>query len=144
MRELWRTGFMPNRARMIVASFLVKHLLIPWQQGAGWFLDTLVDADLANNSLGWQWISGCGADAAPFFRIFNPSSRARNSNPRGLCPALDARACQVCLTPDIHAPWEAPPLALAEAGVTLGVDYPKPIVDHATARARALAAFKQL
>ena len=144
MRELWRTGFMPNRARMIVASFLVKHLLVPWQTGADWFLDTLVDADLANNSASWQWVAGSGTDAAPYFRIFNPVLQGMKFDSRGDYVRTWVPELAKLQTPDIHAPWEAPPLALAEAGVTLGVDYPKPIVDHATARARALAAFKQL
>ena len=144
MRELWRTGFMPNRARMIVASFLVKHLLIPWQTGAEWFLDTLVDADLANNSASWQWVAGSGTDAAPYFRIFNPVLQGMKFDSRGDYVRTWVPELAKLQTPDIHAPWEAPPLALAEAGVTLGVDYPKPIVDHAMARARALAAFKQL
>ena len=108
MRELWHTGFMHNRARMIVASFLVKHLLIPWQAGADWFLDTLVDADLANNSASWQWVAGCGADAAPYFRIFNPVLQGAKFDPNGdyvrrLVPELAGLPA-----PDIHAPWEAP------------------------------------
>ena len=135
---------MPNRARMIVASFLVKHLLIPWQTGAEWFLDTLVDADLANNSASWQWVAGSGTDAAPYFRIFNPVLQGMKFDSQGDYVRPWVPELAKLQTPDIHAPWEAPPLALAEAGVTLGVDYPKPIVDHATARARALAAFKQL
>ena len=140
MRQLWHTGWMHNRVRMVVASFLVKHLLLPWQDGAKWFWDTLVDADLANNSLGWQWAAGCGADAAPYFRIFNPTSQAEK---------FDAQAAYIKrwvpelarVSPE-HAiePWDAPPLALASAGVTLGVEYPRPIVDHAFARDRALKA----
>ena len=140
MRELWHTGFMPNRARMIVASFLVKHLLIPWQRGAVWFLDTLVDADLANNSASWQWVAGCGSDAAPYFRIFNPVLQGTKLDPNGdhvrrWIPELAG------LPANIHAPWEAPELLLAQASVKLGETYPLPIVDHASARARALAAF---
>jgi deoxyribodipyrimidine photo-lyase len=144
MRELWHTGWMHNRVRMIVASFLVKHLLIRWQDGAAWFWDTLVDADLANNTLGWQWSAGCGADAAPYFRVFNPVLQGRKFDPAGLyvrrwVPELakldDAR---------IHQPWEAPPRELAAAGITLGDTYPAPIVDHAAARARALDAFESL
>ena len=116
MRELWQTGFMHNRARMIVASFLVKHLLIPWQAGADWFLDTLVDADLANNSASWQWVAGCGADAAPYFRIFNPVLQGAKFDPNGdyvrrFVPELAGLPAS-----DIHAPWEAPPLLLAEGG----------------------------
>jgi deoxyribodipyrimidine photo-lyase len=141
MRELWRTGFMPNRARMIVASFLVKHLLIPWQAGADWFLDTLVDADLANNSASWQWVSGCGTDAAPYFRIFNPVLQGAKFDPDGDYVRRWIPELSRLPAADIHAPWEAPPLALAKAGVELGKTYPRPVVDHAKARAGALAAF---
>jgi len=141
MRELWHTGFMPNRARMIVASFLVKHLLIPWQRGAAWFLDTLVDADLANNSASWQWVAGCGTDAAPYFRIFNPVLQGAKFDPdaayvRRWVPELSALP-----VPDIHAPWQTPEPTLAQANIKLGKTYPLPIVDHAKARALALAAF---
>jgi deoxyribodipyrimidine photo-lyase len=141
MRELWHTGFMPNRARMIVASFLVKHLMIPWQRGADWFLDTLVDADLANNSASWQWVAGCGTDAAPYFRIFNPVLQSTKFDPNGdhvrrWIPELGGLPA-----PNIQAPWEAPELLLAQASVKLGKTYPFPIVDHASARARALRAF---
>jgi deoxyribodipyrimidine photo-lyase len=141
MRELWHTGWMHNRVRMIVASFLTKDLLIPWQEGAKWFWDTLVDADLANNTLGWQWTAGCGADAAPYFRIFNPTGQGKRFDPNGdyvrtWVPEL-AR-----LDPQwIHRPGEAPVDSLRSAGVTLGTTYPRPIVDHAEARARALEAF---
>jgi deoxyribodipyrimidine photo-lyase len=141
MRELWHTGFMPNRARMIVASFLVKHLLIPWQAGADWFLDTLVDADLANNSASWQWVSGCGTDAAPYFRIFNPVLQGAKFDPDGDYVRRWIPELSRLPAADIHAPWEAPPLALAKAGVELGKTYPRPVVDHAKARAGALAAF---
>ena len=140
MRQLWRTGWMHNRVRMVVASFLVKHLLMDWMHGARWFWDTLVDADLANNTLGWQWAGGCGADAAPYFRIFNPVTQGEKFDPDGTyirrwVPEL-ARVPTECL----HTPWEASPLALASAGVTLGEDYPRPIVDHVRAREDALAA----
>jgi deoxyribodipyrimidine photo-lyase len=141
MRELWRTGFMPNRARMIVASFLVKHLLIPWQTGAAWFLDTLVDADLANNSASWQWIAGCGADAAPYFRIFNPVLQGEKFDAHGDYVRRWVSELSALPAPDIHAPWQAPERALAQANIKLGKTYPLPIVDHAKARARALAAF---
>jgi deoxyribodipyrimidine photo-lyase len=141
MRELWHTGFMPNRARMIVASFLVKHLLIPWQTGADWFLDTLVDADLANNSASWQWVAGCGTDAAPYFRIFNPVLQGAKFDPNGDYVRRWVPELAALPAPDIHAPWQAPNLILAEAKVTLEKTYPHPIVDHASARARALAAF---
>lgn len=144
MRELWQTGWMHNRVRMIVGSFLVKDLMIDWRQGESWFWDTLVDADLANNASGWQWISGSGADAAPFFRIFNPMTQGEKFDPQGRyirrwVPELERM-------PDkwLNRPWEAPSALLAEAGVRLGVDYPHPIVDHAAARKAALAAFKTL
>ncbi len=135
MRELWTTGWMHNRVRMIVASFLTKDLLIPWQEGARWFWDTLVDADLANNTMGWQWSAGCGADAQPFFRIFNPVSQGQRFDPDGAYVAtwvpelagLDASA--------IHTPWEAP---------LFGTDYPPPMVDHREARIRALAALERI
>ena len=115
MRELWHTGFMPNRARMIVASFLVKHLLIPWQTGADWFLDTLVDADLANNSASWQWVAGCGTDAAPYFRIFNPVLQGAKFDPNGDYVRRWMPELAGLPAPDIHAPWEAPELLLAQA-----------------------------
>jgi deoxyribodipyrimidine photo-lyase len=144
MRELWHTGWMHNRVRMIVASFLVKDLLIPWQEGAGWFWDTLVDADLANNTLGWQWTAGCGADAAPYFRIFNPVIQGEKFDPAGdyvryWVPEL-ARLDNKWL----HKPWEAPHGVLAKAGIELGRDYPRPIIDHAEARSRALIALQQV
>lgn len=144
MRQLWETGWMHNRVRMIVGSFLVKHLLLPWQEGAKWFWDTLVDADLANNTLGWQWVAGCGADAAPYFRIFNPMIQGEKFDPQGeyvkrWVPELSG------LPPEwIHKPWEAPGLLLRQAGVALGKDYPWPIVDHAKARVEALAAFASI
>jgi len=144
MRELWHTGWMHNRVRMIVASFLVKHLLIRWQEGAEWFWDTLVDADLANNTLGWQWTAGCGADAAPFFRIFNPTAQGERFDAEGLyvkkwCPELKGLPKKW-----IHRPWEAPEETLKEAGVELGKSYPEPIVDHAEAREEALEAFEEI
>jgi deoxyribodipyrimidine photo-lyase len=135
---------MPNRARMIVASFLVKHLLIPWQTGASWFVDTLVDADLANNSASWQWVAGCGTDAAPYFRIFNPVLQGAKFDPDGDYVRRWVPELASLPAPDIHAPWEAPPLSLAEASVELGKSYPRPIVDHAKARDRALAAFASI
>jgi len=144
MRDLWTTGWMHNRVRMIVASFLVKDLLIDWQDGAPWFWDTLVDADLANNTLGWQWTAGCGADAAPFFRIFNPGSQGEKFDPNGdyvrrWCPELAKLP-----TKWIHQPDKAPPEILRHAGIELGRDYPEPIVSHAIARAVALDAFARL
>ena len=144
MRQLWQTGWMHNRVRMIVASFLVKHLLLPWQDGAAWFWDTLVDADLASNSANWQWVAGSGADAAPYFRIFNPVLQGRKFDPDGnyvrrFVPEL-AR-----LNPrHMHAPWDADADVLKTAGVALGCNYPTRIVDLAEGRARALAAFASL
>jgi deoxyribodipyrimidine photo-lyase len=144
MRELWTTGWMHNRVRMIVASFLVKDLLIDWRIGAAWFWDTLVDADLAQNTSGWQWTAGCGADAAPYFRVFNPVSQGEKFDPRGdyvrrWCP-------EIAKLPDewLHCPWEARTDILIRAGVQLGRDYPKPIVDHAAARVTALKMFKEM
>ena len=144
MRQLWHTGWMHNRVRMVVASFLTKHLLVPWQAGAEWFWDTLVDADLASNSASWQWVAGCGADAAPYFRIFNPVLQGKKFDPLGAyvsrwVPELDQLPESV-----IHCPWEAKPDVLARAGVRLGDTYPAPIVDHQTARRRALAAYEQI
>ncbi len=144
MRELWTTGWMHNRVRMIVASFLVKHLRLPWTEGARWFWDTLVDADLASNTLGWQWSAGCGADAAPYFRVFNPVLQGTKFDPRGdyvrrFVPELGRMPAA-----HIHAPWEAPGPVLAAAGVKLGETYPEPCVEHKAAREAALAAFAAL
>lgn len=144
MRELWATGWMHNRVRMIVASFLVKDLLIRWQEGAQWFWDTLVDADLANNTLGWQWSAGCGADAAPYFRVFNPTSQGEKFDPAGdyvrrWVPEL-GRLPQAW----IHRPWEAPPEVLQAANVRLGPSYPEPIVSHTIAREIALEAYQRM
>lgn len=141
MRELWRTGYMHNRVRMVVASFLTKHLLIHWRRGAEWFWDTLVDADLANNSASWQWVSGCGADAAPYFRIFNPVLQGERFDPDGAyvrrwVPELSGLPDKV-----IHRPWAASESVLRDSGVKLGATYPEPIVDHGFARNRALEAF---
>ena len=141
MRQLAATGWMHNRVRMIVASFFVKHLRLPWRQGAAWFWHSLVDADLANNTLGWQWSAGCGADAAPFFRIFAPVVQGRRFDPEGDYVRRWVPELARLPAPHIHAPWEAPPALLREAEVTLGENYPRPIVDHAKARADALAAF---
>ena len=133
---------MHNRLRMVTASFLVKHLLIPWQDGAAWFWDTLADADLANNSAGWQWVAGCGADAAPYFRIFNPVAQGEKFDPRG--EYVRRYVPELAGLPDrwIHRPWEAPPEVLHAAGVRLGESYPRPVVDHARARRAALAAYE--
>jgi deoxyribodipyrimidine photo-lyase len=144
MRELWATGWMHNRVRMIVASFLVKHLLLPWPEGARWFWDTLVDADLANNTLGWQWSAGCGADAAPYFRIFNPVLQGERFDPQGTY--VRRWVPELARLPDayIHKPWLVAPLTAAGAGVGLGRDYPRPLVEHARARARALEALQHV
>jgi deoxyribodipyrimidine photo-lyase len=135
---------MHNRVRLIVASFLVKDLLIPWQFGAKWFWDTLVDADQANNSLNWQWTAGCGADAAPYFRIFNPVTQGEKFDPKG--NYVRKWIPEIAKLPDshIHKPWEASFIELKGAGITLGKNYPFSIVDHAEARDRALRAFAYL
>ncbi|HSH30718.1 MAG TPA: deoxyribodipyrimidine photo-lyase [Thiohalobacter sp.] len=139
MRELWHTGWMHNRVRMVAASFLTKNLGIHWREGARWFWDTLVDADLANNTLGWQWTAGCGADAAPFFRIFNPVAQAQKFNPDG--SYLRRWLPELAALPDkwLARPWEAPAAVLAEAGVELDATYPRPLVDLKASRQRALA-----
>jgi deoxyribodipyrimidine photo-lyase len=144
MRELWATGIMHNRVRMIAASFLIKDLLIPWQEGERWFWDTLVDADIASNAASWQWVAGSGADAAPYFRIFNPVLQGEKFDPQGAyvrkwVPELGRMPDQF-----IHKPWEAPLLVLKAAGVELGSNYPHPVVDHGKARDRALAALKSM
>ena len=144
MRQLWHTGWMHNRVRMIVASFLVKHLRLPWTQGAAWFWDTLVDADLASNTLGWQWTAGCGADAAPYFRVFAPVLQGLKFDPNGDYVRRWVPELAQLPTENLQAPWEAPPEVLAAAGVRLGDNYPRPMVNHAEARAAALLAFKQL
>lgn len=144
MRELWATGYMHNRLRMTVASFLTKNLLVSWRHGARWFWDTLVDADLAANTLGWQWAAGCGADAAPFFRIFNPARQGQRFDPDGTY--VRRWVPELAALPDrhLHEPWAAPAAVLALAGVTLGRSYPKPLVDLKASRREALAAFEQL
>jgi deoxyribodipyrimidine photo-lyase len=144
MRELWQTGWMHNRVRMIVASFLVKHLLLPWQRGQEWFWDTLVDADLANNAASWQWVAGCGADAAPYFRIFNPILQGAKFDPHGDYVRKYVPELAKLPTEHLFAPWEAPDDVLRAAGVKLGKTYPEPMVEHGAARARALAAFQSL
>jgi deoxyribodipyrimidine photo-lyase len=144
MRELWTTGWMHNRVRMIAASFLVKDLLQPWQDGARWFWDTLVDADLAANTLGWQWTAGCGADAAPFFRIFNPVLQGLKFDPAG--SYVRRWVPELAGLPDewLHKPWEAPAAVLSAANLRLGDNYPRPIVEHGAAREIALAALQSL
>lgn len=144
MRELWQTGYMHNRVRMVVASFLVKNLLIDWRHGARWFWDCLVDADLANNSASWQWVAGCGADAAPYFRIFNPVGQGEKFDADG---AYTRRYVpELAKLPDkyLFQPWEAPDSVLQAAGVVLGKTYPKPVIDVAYSRQRALEALATL
>jgi deoxyribodipyrimidine photo-lyase len=142
IRELWTTGWMHNRVRLIVASFLVKHLRLHWEEGAHWFWDTLVDADLANNTLGWQWSAGCGADAAPYFRIFNPILQGEKFDPNGAY--VRRWLPELATVPNrwIHQPWTMPELERQRIGFELGRTYPNPIVEHATARAEALSAFQ--
>lgn len=142
MRELWRTGWMHNRVRMVAASFLVKHLLIDWRQGETWFWDTLVDADLASNAASWQWVAGSGADAAPYFRIFNPVLQGEKFDPDGAYVRRHVPELTNIPTRFIHRPWEAPRDVLFRAGVKLGETYPVPVVDHERARRRALAAYE--
>ena len=140
MRELWATGYMHNRVRMIVASFLTKGLFIDWRLRADWFLDTLVDADLANNSASWQWVAGCGADAAPYFRIFNPVLQSQKFDSNGdyirrWVPELSSLNKDV-----IHAPWES----TSGASIYSSIHYPKPIINHSESRAKALEYYSQL
>ena len=144
MRELWQTGYMHNRVRMIVGSFLVKNLLLHWKHGERWFWDTLVDADLANNSASWQWIAGCGADAAPYFRIFNPVTQGQKFDPEG--EYIRRYVPELAQLPQkyLYQPWIAPASVLAQAGIKLGGNYPVPLVDLSTSRKRALAAFASL
>ena len=135
---------MHNRARMIVASFLVKHLLIDWRRGEEWFWDTLCDADSANNAASWQWVAGSGADAAPYFRIFNPMLQGERFDPDGAYVRRWIPELARLDTRYIHAPWTAPSSELMRAGISLGGSYPRPIVDHDFARKRALDALASL
>ncbi len=144
MRQLWETGWMHNRVRMVAASFLIKHGLIDWRDGEAWFWDTLVDADPANNTASWQWVAGSGADAAPYFRIFNPVTQSEKFDPQGdyirrFVPELAELPAQA-----IHQPWAASEAVLKQAGGRPGETYPRPIVDHAAARQRALDAFARV
>jgi deoxyribodipyrimidine photo-lyase len=144
MRQLWATGWMHNRVRMVVGSFLVKDLLIDWRRGADWFWDTLVDADLANNTLGWQWVAGCGADAAPYFRVFNPVAQGEKFDPQGdyvrrWVPELAGLPARW-----IHKPFAAPSGVLRSAGVEIGGTYPAPVVSHDVARLVALEAYRRI
>ena len=144
MRQLLETGWMHNRVRMVVASFLVKDLLLPWQTGEAWFREALLDADPANNAANWQWVAGCGADAAPFFRVFNPVTQGEKFDPMG--GYVRHFVPELADLPDvwIHKPWQAPPKVLEAARVRLGTTYPQPIVDHGLARQRALVAFASI
>jgi len=142
MRQLWTTGWMHNRVRMIVASFFAKDLLVHWRKGEEWFWDTLVDADEANNANGWQWTAGTGADAAPYFRVFNPVLQGEKFDPEGTYVSQWVPELAKLPPKWIHHPWEASVDVLATAGVKLGDTYPQPIVDHDFARKRALEAYK--
>ncbi|WP_426442538.1 cryptochrome/photolyase family protein [Bradyrhizobium genosp. P] len=144
MRELWHTGVMHNRVRMVVASFLVKHLLIDWRAGEQWFWDTLVDADAGSNPANWQWVAGSGADAAPYFRVFNPILQGEKFDPDGAY--VRRWVPELTRLPNglIHQPWTATPIELASAGIELGTTYPQPIVDHKQGRERALAAYAKI
>jgi len=143
MRQLWQTGTMHNRVRMVVASFLVKHLLIDWRAGEAWFWDTLVDADAGSNPANWQWVAGSGADAAPYFRIFNPVLQCEKFDPDGDYVQRWVPELAGLPAPLIHRPWSASPIELASAQVKLGVTYPAPIIEHKAARTRALAAYQR-
>jgi deoxyribodipyrimidine photo-lyase len=144
MRQLWRTGWMHNRVRMIVASFLIKNCRIPWQEGARWFWDTLVDADLASNTLGWQWIAGCGVDAAPYFRVFNPMRQSEKFDPDGAY--LRQWLPELAKLPGaaLHQPWTASPAEQQAAGFAPGRDYPDPVVEFAASRVEALAGYARI
>ena len=144
MRQLWQTGYLSNRLRMLVGSFLTKDLLVHWHSGAEWFWDRLADADLANNSMGWQWVAGCGIDAAPFFRIFNPTSQGEKFDPGG--DYIRRYVPELAKLPPkwIHKPAEAPVEILQNAGLRLGEDYPHPIIDHRHARQAALDGYQQI
>jgi deoxyribodipyrimidine photo-lyase len=143
MRQLAQTGWLHNRVRLVVASFLVKHLLIDWRYGARHFWETLSDADLANNTLGWQWVAGSGADAAPYFRIFNPVRQGQRFDPDG--NYVRTWVPEIAMLPSrwIHRPWQAPAGVLAECDIRLDESYPRPLVDHDQARRRALRAYEE-
>ena len=143
MRQLWETGWMHNRVRMVVASFLIKHLMIDWRDGEGWFWDTLLEADLASNAASWQWVAGTGADAAPYFRVFNPFGQGEKFDPKGDYVRQWVPELAELPTKYIHQPWTAPKEVLDKAGIALGTDYPEPIVEHKQARERVLDAYKE-
>ena len=142
MRELWQTGWQHNRVRMVCASFLIKHLLTDWRVGEAWYWDTLLEADPASNAASWQWVAGSGADASPYFRIFNPFTQAEKFDPNGDYVRKYIPELAKLPRKYIHQPWIAPPDILSQAGVQLGKTYPKPIVDHKTARELALQSYK--
>lgn len=142
MRELWQTGWMHNRLRMVVGSFLTKHLQIHWMEGAKWFWDTLLDADLSNNSAGWQWVAGSGADAQPYFRIFNPIIQSKKFDPQGNFIRKWIPELAKLSNDEIHTPWEISKENLEKADIKLGKTYPFPIVDHKKAREKALKNFE--
>ena len=144
MRQLWESGWMHNRVRMIAASFLTKHCRIPWQEGARWFWETLVDADLANNSMGWQWVAGCGVDAAPYFRVFSPLRQSEKFDAAG--DYIARWVPELARLPPTyrHAPWQMPSQVAAQIDFRLGRDYPAPIVDLERERQAALDAYKSI
>ncbi len=144
MRQLKETGWMHNRLRMVVGSFLVKDLLISWTHGADWFWKMLKDADLANNTLGWQWVAGCGADAAPYYRIFHPVTQGEKFDPEGDFVRRYVPELEKLPSEWIHRPFEAPKEVLLHANVVLGQNYPRPLIDHKDARERALKALKEI
>lgn len=144
MRQLWRHGYMHNRVRMITASFLIKDLMIDWRKGEEWFRDTLVDADPASNASNWQWVAGSGADASPFFRVFNPILQGEKFDPEGEYVCRFVPELRKLPKKYIHRPFEAPQEVLSQAGITLGETYPKPVVNHSQARDKALAAYAQV
>ena len=144
MRQLWRTGWMHNRVRMIVASFLIKNCRIPWQEGARWFWDTLVDADLASNTLGWQWTAGCGVDAAPYFRVFNPMRQGEKFDPDGAYLRQWLPELAKLPVSALHQPWTASPAERQSAGFAPARDYPDPVVEFAASRAEALAGYARI
>ena len=141
MRELWQTGYMHNRVRMVVASFLIKNLLVDWRLGASWFWDCLVDADLASNSASWQWVAGCGTDASPYFRVFNPIIQGEKFDPQGEYTKLYLPELKALPDKYLFRPWEAPPEVLNHANITLGETYPHPIVQIKESRQKALEAY---
>ncbi|WP_391205209.1 cryptochrome/photolyase family protein [Psychrobacillus sp. L4] len=144
MRELLETGYMHNRVRMVAASFLVKHLLVDWRKGYEWFQQNLVDFDVANNAMGWQWIAGSGIDSAPYFRIFNPISQSEKFDSSGGYIRQWVPELSTLPAPYIHRPWEAPDFMLEELGIRMGINYPLPIVEHSRARLRALDAYNTI